>query len=647
MIDNVFLAQRLAGRLERDAGAELLRSFGLADRMRAYPSELSGGETARAGLAVALANDPAVVLADEPTGELDAVNADRVGLPAPRTRSCGRGGPRGHAQSSSCGRGGSYDRTVRRAGRRAMTVEPGCVPLVCCAGVARTYGTGRAAVVAVHSVSCIVEGGEQIALVGPSGSGKSTLLHLMAGLDTPTTGTITWPGLGTKAELRPGPVGVIFQGPSLLEPLDVVENVALPLLLAGADPATATALARAAPRAARSGGVGRQAARGAVRRPGTTGCRRARARVGTAVDPGRRAHRPARPRHRPPGHRRAVGGRDSNRGGAGREHARSRSRGAPRPPMGDGRRDAARSRHRGGRVLGLTWIRGLAARRPAGLGATAVGVAIAVALLASIGAFLASSKATMTKRASATVGVDWQVETQTGGDSATVLSSTSSTPGVLAALPVGFAQSSGFTATTGGSTQVTGPGVVLGVPDRYRATFRRGSARPRRLTTRDPRGTADGRESARGSRRRRHDRARRAGAGRGDRRRRRRPAPGQLALPEGRRADRRATTGPTRQRAAVAVRRVASALRSPRAVTPGSRAGADPRQGVPPSPGRSRGGVHPGQRGGAQPRGTARRSRDRRRQPRCDSARRRAPTPCTRKCCSSSWVYRARCSREC
>jgi putative ABC transport system ATP-binding protein len=78
VIDNVFLAQRLAGRLERDAGSELLRSFGLADRMRAYPSELSGGEAARAGLAVALANDPVVVLADEPTGELDAVNADRV-----------------------------------------------------------------------------------------------------------------------------------------------------------------------------------------------------------------------------------------------------------------------------------------------------------------------------------------------------------------------------------------------------------------------------------------------------------------------------------------------------------------------------------------------------------------------------------------
>lgn len=122
------------------------------------------------------------------------------------------------------------------------TVEP----LVVLRAVARTFGQGLAAVVAVHGVDCEVRPGQQIALTGSSGSGKSTLVHLMAGLDQPTAGTIAWPGIGDKDKLRPGPVAVVFQGPSLLAPLDVAENVALPLLLAGRDPADAREAARQA-----------------------------------------------------------------------------------------------------------------------------------------------------------------------------------------------------------------------------------------------------------------------------------------------------------------------------------------------------------------------------------------------------------------
>jgi putative ABC transport system ATP-binding protein len=57
---------------------DLLEQLGLAARWHAYPTELSGGELARAGLAVALANDPDVVLADEPTGELDGDTEQQV-----------------------------------------------------------------------------------------------------------------------------------------------------------------------------------------------------------------------------------------------------------------------------------------------------------------------------------------------------------------------------------------------------------------------------------------------------------------------------------------------------------------------------------------------------------------------------------------
>jgi ABC-type lipoprotein export system ATPase subunit len=106
-------------------------------------------------------------------------------------------------------------------------------PLVRCRGAARTYGTGAAATVALQATDCEVAPAARIAIVGPSGSGKSTLLHLMAGLDEPTVGSVEWPAIGARDALRPGPIAVVFQGPSLLPPLTVEENVALPLLLAG------------------------------------------------------------------------------------------------------------------------------------------------------------------------------------------------------------------------------------------------------------------------------------------------------------------------------------------------------------------------------------------------------------------------------
>jgi putative ABC transport system ATP-binding protein/lipoprotein-releasing system ATP-binding protein len=118
--------------------------------------------------------------------------------------------------------------------------------LASCEGAGRTFGQGHAATVAVQPATCFVPAGARIAIVGPSGSGKSTLLHMLAGLDDPTVGTVSWPGIGTRRELRPGPVAVVFQGPSLLAPLTVAENVALPLLLADTDEREATERALAA-----------------------------------------------------------------------------------------------------------------------------------------------------------------------------------------------------------------------------------------------------------------------------------------------------------------------------------------------------------------------------------------------------------------
>jgi putative ABC transport system ATP-binding protein len=75
---NVLLAQRLAGRVDTARVDALLESVGLTSRSHARVTELSGGEVARAGLAVALANDPPLLLADEPTGELDTDTAREI-----------------------------------------------------------------------------------------------------------------------------------------------------------------------------------------------------------------------------------------------------------------------------------------------------------------------------------------------------------------------------------------------------------------------------------------------------------------------------------------------------------------------------------------------------------------------------------------
>jgi putative ABC transport system permease protein len=121
-------------------------------------------------------------------------------------------------------------------------------------------------------------------------------------------------------------------------------------------------------------------------------------------------------------------------------------------------------------VIGI-WSGGLLRRRGGRLGVAAAGVAIAVALLACLGAFLASSQASMTARAVRNVSVDWQVQVQPNADPAAVLATVRAAAGTVQALPVGFGRANGLTATTATSTQTTGAAVVLGLPHGYRTAF--------------------------------------------------------------------------------------------------------------------------------------------------------------------------------
>ncbi len=121
----------------------------------------------------------------------------------------------------------------------------------------------------------------------------------------------------------------------------------------------------------------------------------------------------------------------------------------------------------------LMWLKGLLARRSGRLIATAAGIAIAVALFASLGAFLTASKATMTQRAARSVAVDWQVAVAQPADTTKVLTAVRADPGTTASAVVGFAATPGLTAHTGGTTQQTGSGTVVGIPSNYAQLFPR------------------------------------------------------------------------------------------------------------------------------------------------------------------------------
>ncbi|MDO5067574.1 MAG: ABC transporter ATP-binding protein [Propionibacteriaceae bacterium] len=104
----------------------------------------------------------------------------------------------------------------------------------------KTYGTGSATVVALDRVDFEVQAGEFTAIMGPSGSGKSTLMHLLAGLDSPTSGIVQIGevNIATLSDtdltmLRRDRIGFIFQAFNLVPTLTARENIVLPLTIAG------------------------------------------------------------------------------------------------------------------------------------------------------------------------------------------------------------------------------------------------------------------------------------------------------------------------------------------------------------------------------------------------------------------------------
>ena len=124
----------------------------------------------------------------------------------------------------------------------ASTAEPRTLDAAAAVtrGLTRTYGTGAAEVHALVDVDLEIPAGRFTAVMGPSGSGKSTLMHCLAGLDSPTSGSVTVAGVEISrlgdtelTRFRRDHLGFVFQAFNLLPMLTARQNILLPLELAG------------------------------------------------------------------------------------------------------------------------------------------------------------------------------------------------------------------------------------------------------------------------------------------------------------------------------------------------------------------------------------------------------------------------------
>src|SRR5438034_8610504 len=118
-------------------------------------------------------------------------------------------------------------------------------------GLKKTYGSGEKIISVLTDANLSLRQGEMVAIVAPSGAGKSTLLHLLAALDTPTSGTVYFATKAIEsihdaalAELRNRAIGFLWQRHQLLPDFTAAENVAMPLLVRGEDFTTARGMAR-------------------------------------------------------------------------------------------------------------------------------------------------------------------------------------------------------------------------------------------------------------------------------------------------------------------------------------------------------------------------------------------------------------------
>ncbi|MGH2735330.1 MAG: ABC transporter ATP-binding protein [Actinomycetota bacterium] len=249
--------------------SEVLERLGIAERAGHLPEELSGGEQQRAAFAQALVAGTRVIVADEPTAELDEESASillrmvrelsakgvafviathdkHVAAVADRVIEIDHGVVKPDFSAPAPRRSFVAPANVSRRESRVIprpslllperpSPASGPVPLLCATSIVKTYRRGPEVVHAVDEVSLELHSGHLVALMGRSGSGKTTLLNLVAGWEEPEKGSVAWNELLVTPSRPPkwAHLAAVPQRLGLIDELSVRRNVQYPARLAG------------------------------------------------------------------------------------------------------------------------------------------------------------------------------------------------------------------------------------------------------------------------------------------------------------------------------------------------------------------------------------------------------------------------------
>ncbi|MEM7118869.1 MAG: ATP-binding cassette domain-containing protein [Chloroflexota bacterium] len=276
LVDNVMLPPDFAGSFQagpsRQQALELLEMVEIGEHAHKIPAHVSGGQKQRVAIARALANDPAIIIADEPTGSLDSKTSETIfgifeKLVArgktvimvthdrnlagrfSRALEISDGEIIGEIQNASVqtavksiqnGTNGTPKTAVATHHNGTTNLQSlihqSTRPAITLTDVTKTYVGPAGTFTALKNINLTFHDGDFVSIVGKSGSGKSTLLNMLTGIDHPTSGEVVIGGTAVydmteseRALWRGRTLGIVFQFFQLLPTLTLLENTMLPM----------------------------------------------------------------------------------------------------------------------------------------------------------------------------------------------------------------------------------------------------------------------------------------------------------------------------------------------------------------------------------------------------------------------------------